>query len=290
MLKNTGAFLGKTVLVTGGSRGIGKAIVLKMAQDGCNVVIAAKTTEPHPKLEGTIYTAAKEVENAGGKCLPVQCDLRDEEAVINTVDKTLQKFGSLDILINNASAISLTNTEDTTMKKYDLMHHINTRGTFMASKYCIPHLKNSKNPHILNLSPPLDMSPHWFGRHLAYTMAKYGMSMCVLGLAEELKDLGIGVNALWPMTAIWTAAMGMLGGDEASNMCRKVDIMSDAAYAILSKDAKKCTGNFFVDELVLKEEGITDFEPYSCKPGSPLLADFFLPEHMTKGLMQNPGT
>ncbi|KAF7495582.1 Hydroxysteroid dehydrogenase-like protein 2 [Sarcoptes scabiei] len=289
MLKNTGAFLGKTIFVTGASRGIGKAIIMKMAKDGANVVIAAKTTEKHSKLEGTIFTAAKEVEDVGGKALPVKCDIRDEENVISAVNEAVKKFGAIDIVINNASAISLTTTEDTTMKKYDLMNQINTRGTYMTSKYCIEHLKKSSNPHILTLSPPLEMKPHWFGRHLAYTISKYGMSLCVLGLSDELKEFGIGVNALWPRTAIWTAAMNMLGGgqSEMANLCRNVDIMADSAYAILSKDSKTCTGNFFIDEEVLRNEGITDFSPYAIKQGSELLADFFIPEYLMKGLTVN---
>ncbi|XP_017477407.1 PREDICTED: hydroxysteroid dehydrogenase-like protein 2, partial [Rhagoletis zephyria] len=243
MIPNTGAFSRSTIFITGSSRGIGKNIALKLAKDGANVAIAAKTVEKHPKLEGTIFTAAKEIEAAGGKCLPIQCDLRDEEAVKVAIDKTLQKFGQLDVLVNNASAISLTGTEETTMKKYDLMHQINTRGTFMASKYALPHLKKSSRAHILNISPPLLMTPVWFGNHVAYTMAKYGMSMCVLGMAEEFKEHKIAVNALWPRTAIWTAATAMLlssGGQEqvqeTAKMCRKVDIMSDSAYSILSKD------------------------------------------------------
>ncbi|OTF81737.1 hydroxysteroid dehydrogenase-like protein [Euroglyphus maynei] len=286
------AFAGKTVFVTGGSRGIGKAIALKMAKDGCNVVIAAKTTDPHPKLEGTIFTAAKEIENNGGKCLPVQCDLRDEEAVIRAVNQAIDKFGKIDVLVNNASAISLTGTEETTMKKYDLMNQINARGTFMTSKYCIPHLKQSSNPHILNLSPPLEMKPRWFAPHVAYSMAKFGMSLCVLGMAEEFKEQGIAVNALWPRTAIWTAAMGMLSGgqQEMAKMCRKIDIMADAAYAITSKDSKSCTGNFFIDEEVLRNEGITDFDPYAIEPGTQLMGDFFIPERLMEGLAGMAGT
>ncbi|XP_046908820.2 hydroxysteroid dehydrogenase like 2 isoform X2 [Dermatophagoides farinae] len=292
MLKNTGAFAAKTVFVTGGSRGIGKAIALKMAKDGCNVIIAAKTTDPHPKLEGTIFTAAKEIENNGGNCLPVQCDLRDEENVIRAINQAVDKFGKIDVLVNNASAISLTGTEETTMKKYDLMNQINARGTFMASKYCIPHLKQSSNPHILNLSPPLEMKSRWFAPHVAYSMAKFGMSLCVLGMAEEFKDSGIAVNALWPRTAIWTAAMGMLSGgqQEIAKMCRKIDIMADAAYAITSRDSKSCSGNFFIDEEVLRDEGITDFDPYAIEPGTQLMGDFFIPERLMEGLAGLAGT
>ena len=218
--------------------------------------------------------------------MPIQCDLRDEEAVKNAFDKTFQTFGGLDILINNASAISLTGTEETTMKKYDLMHSINTRGTYMASKYALPGLKKSSNAHILNISPPLLMKPIWFEPHVAYTMAKYGMSMCVLGMAGEFRDMGIAVNALWPRTAIWTAAMAMLGGgvDETAKRCRTVDIMSDSAYAILSKPSKSTTGNFFIDEELLRSEGITNFESYSVQPGHDLMPDFFIPEHLMAGL------
>ncbi|XP_054162106.1 hydroxysteroid dehydrogenase-like protein 2 [Oppia nitens] len=277
---NTGVFAGKTIFISGGSRGIGKAIAVKLAKDGANVAIAAKTVDIHPKLEGTIYSAAEEVEKAGGKCLPIQCDLRDEEAVKNALEKTVNHFGGLDVLVNNASAISLTGTEETTMKKYDLMHTINTRGTFMCSKYAIPHLKKALNPHILNLSPPLVMTPKWFKNHVAYTMAKYGMSMCVLGMSHELKDVGIAVNALWPRTAIWTAAMAMLGGtnEEMANKCRKVDILSDSAYGILSKNSKQFTGNFVIDEDFLLSEGIQDLNQYAVKPGHTLMLDFFLPE------------
>jgi len=275
---------GKTVFITGASRGIGKQIALKVAEDGANVVIAAKTTEAHPKLPGTIYSAAEEVEAAGGKALPVQCDLRDEQNVKNAIDEAVKKFGGIDILVNNASAISLTGTLQTEMKRYDLMHSINTRGTFMTSKYCIPHLLKGSNPHILNLSPPLVMNPRWFKDHVAYTMAKYGMSMCVLGMAAELAPHGIAVNALWPRTAVWTAAMKMLGGgDDVAKNCRKPEVLSDAAYAILTKDSRSFTGNFCIDEEVLKAEGVTDMDKYAVAPGNPLMPDFFLPDEMIKG-------
>lgn len=277
---NVGKLSGYTLLITGASRGIGKAIALKAARDGANVVIAAKTTEPHPKLPGTIYTAAEEIEKAGGKCLPCVVDVRNEQDVEESVRKAVKHFGGIDILINNASAISLTGTLATPMKKYDLMNQVNTRGTYLCSKVCLPHLLASKkagrNPHILNISPPLNMKPVWFKNHTAYTIAKFGMSMCVLGMAEELKEDGIAVNALWPQTAIQTAAMDMLGGGTAQEMCRKTDIMADAAYAILIKDVTKCTGRFVIDEDILREEGITDLEQYSCVPGSNLLPDFFL--------------
>lgn len=273
---NTGKLAGKTIFITGASRGIGKAIALKAAKDGANIVIAAKTTEPHPKLPGTIYTAAKEVEEAGGKCLPCAVDIRDENAVNSAVQEAVKTFGGIDILVNNASAISLTGTLETPMKKYDLMNSINARGTYLCSQACLPYLKIGKNSHILNISPPLNMNPHWFKGHVAYTMAKYGMSMCVLGMAQEFKDDGISVNALWPKTAIATAAMEMLGGKEALASCRTDQIMADAAYVVLTRDSRARTGEFLVDEDVLIEVGVTDFEPYACVPGGKLLPDFFL--------------
>ncbi|KAK8769413.1 hypothetical protein V5799_014122 [Amblyomma americanum] len=270
---------GRTLFITGASRGIGKEIALKAAKDGANVVIAAKTAEPHPKLPGTIYTAAKEVEDAGGKCLPCILDVRDEEQVKRAVGDAVSKFGGIDILVNNASAISLTQTLSTDMKRYDLMHSVNVRGTFLTSKYCIPHLKKSSNPHILMLSPPLVMKPIWFQNHLAYTMSKYGMSMCVLGLAEELRADGIAVNAIWPKTAIHTAAIEMLmGAEHGQSSSRKPAIMADAAYAILTKPSRSFTGNFCIDERLLREEGVKDFEQYSCVPGSKLQPDFFIPD------------
>ncbi|EDO42526.1 predicted protein [Nematostella vectensis] len=275
---NTGKLAGKTVFITGASRGIGKAIAVKVARDGANVVIAAKTAEAHPKLPGTIYTAAKEVEENGGQCLPCVVDIRDESAVLGAVQEAVKKFGGIDILVNNASAISLTGTLETPMKKYDLMNSINARGTYLCSQACLPYLKQSKNSHILNLSPPLNLAPHWFKNHVAYTIAKYGMSMCVLGMAEEFKDDGIAVNALWPKTAIATAAMKMLGGDESIKMCRTSDIMADAAYVILTRDSRSMTGQFLIDEDVLRDIGVTDFESYSCAPGNALLPDFFLDE------------
>lgn len=271
------SFKGKTVFITGASRGIGKAIGLKLASEGANIVIAAKTTEPHPKLPGTIYTAAEEMIAAGGKALPLMVDIRHEEAVQEAVEKTVEVFGGIDILINNASAINLIPTEYLTMKQYDLMHSINTRGTFMTTKLCLPYLKKGKNPHVLNLSPPLNMDPKWFGNHVAYTIAKYGMSMCVLGQAVEFKDYGIGVNALWPRTTIDTAAVrNLLGGESISNQSRTPDIIADAAFYILSRDSKSCTGNFFIDDEVLASEGITDLDKYSVVPGSELMPDFFV--------------
>jgi citronellol/citronellal dehydrogenase len=268
---------GKSLFITGASRGIGKAIALRAARDGANIVVAAKTAEPHPKLEGTVYTAVEELQAAGGKALACITDIRFEEQVQAAVDKAVETFGGIDILVNNASAISLTGTLHTEMKRYDLMHSINTRGTYLTSKICLPHLFKAANAHILNLSPPLLMESHWFAEHVAYTMAKYGMSMCVLGMAEEFKDKGVAVNALWPRTAIATAAVrNLLGGDEVVRHCRKPDIMADAAHAILTRDSRKTTGNFFVDDDVLREEGVTDFEQYAVEPGVELQPDFFV--------------
>lgn len=291
MLPNTGRLAGCTVFITGASRGIGKAIALKAARDGANVVIAAKTSEPHPKLPGTIYTAAEEIEAAGGKALPCIVDVRDENQISEAVEKAVKTFGGIDILVNNASAISLTNTLDTPMKKVDLMMGINTRGTYLTSKVCIPYLKRSKVAHILNLSPPLNLNPIWFKNHCAYTIAKYGMSMCVLGMAEEFKG-EIAVNALWPKTAIHTAAMDMLGGSGVEKQCRTPDIMADAAYSILTKP-KNYTGNFIIDEELLKSEGIKDFDVYAVSPGHPLLPDFFLdetPEELTSKMEKHGGS
>ena len=268
---------GKTLFITGASRGIGKAIAMEAAKEGANIVVAAKTTEPHPKLEGTIYTAAEDLEKAGGKALPIKVDIRDEENVQAAVDKAVETFGGIDILINNASAISLTNTPSTSMKRYDLMHQVNTRGTFLCSKLCLPHLVKSSHAQILNISPPLNMKPHWFGGHVAYTMAKYGMSMCVLGMAEEFEDDNIGVNALWPRTAIATAAVkNVLGGEEMMRRSRKPQIMADTALIILKRDPAKSTGNFYIDDEVLAEEGVTDLDPYAVDPSAELVPDFFL--------------
>ena len=271
---------GKTIFITGASRGIGKAIGLRAARDGANVVIAAKTAEVHPKLEGTIYTAKAEIEAAGGKALACIVDVRFEEQVQEAVKLAVATFGGIDVLVNNASAISLTGTVDTAMKRYDLMHGVNTRGTFVCSQACIPHLAKSDNPHILNISPPLNMEARWFGPHVAYTMAKFGMSMCVLGMAEELKGQKIAVNALWPRTVIATAAVqNLLGGDATMKGSRKPDIMADAAYAMLTRKSTEFTGNFCVDETLLREAGTTDFSAYSMTPGikdSELLPDYFL--------------
>lgn len=272
---------GKTLFISGGSRGIGLAIALRAAADGANVTIAAKTAEPHPKLPGTIFTAAEEIEAAGGKALPVLCDIREEEQVADAVAKTAEAFGGIDICINNASAIQLTGTLSTDMKRFDLMHQINTRGTFVVSKMCIPHLKKSGNAHILNLAPPLDMEAKWFKGHAAYTMAKFGMSMCTLGMSAEFEKEGIAVNSLWPLTAIDTAAVrNLLGGDTMAKMSRSSEIMADAAHVILTRPSGECSGNFFIDEEVLRAEGVTDFSKYAPGAEGPLAADFFVPDEV----------
>ena len=262
---------GKRIFITGGSRGIGLAIALRAAADGASIAIAAKTADPNPKLPGTIFTAAAEIEAAGGRALAIQCDIRDENAIVAAVNETAEAFGGIDIVINNASAINLTNTENTPAKRFDLMMGVNTRGTFLTSQAALPYLRKSAqdgfNPHILMLSPPLSMKGKWFKPHLAYTMAKYGMSMCVLGLADELKKDGIGVNALWPRTAIDTAALAMIPGVD-TEFCRKPEILSDSAYIIFNRPAKECTGNFFIDDELLASEGITDLEKYSVVPGT----------------------
>jgi citronellol/citronellal dehydrogenase len=270
---------GKTLFITGGSRGIGLAIAKRAARDGAKVAIAAKTAEPHPKLEGTIHTAAKEIQDAGGIALPIVCDIRDEEQVQRAVGLTISTFGGIDICVNNASAISLTNTEATDMKRFDLMMGINTRGTFLVSKACLPHLKRSANPHILMMSPPLDMHPKWFGGHVAYTIAKYGMSLCVLGMAEEFKKDGVAVNALWPRTTIATAAIkNVLGGDKLMRMSRTADILADAAHLVFAQPAKTFTGNFLIDDTFLHDAGgVTDFEGYRVDKAMPLAPDFFVP-------------
>lgn len=270
----------KRIFITGGSRGIGLAIALKAAADGAKIAIAAKTTDPHPKLPGTIFSAAKEIEAVGGQALPIQCDLRDEDQIASSVAQAAAEFGGLDILINNASAINLTNTESTPAKRFDLMFDVNVRGTFLTSQAAIPHLRESakqgRNPHILTLSPPLSMKAHWFKNHVAYTMAKYGMSMCVLGMSSEFKKDGIAVNALWPRTAIDTAALQMIPGVDTT-LCRKPEILADAAYVILNRPSSDCTGNFFVDDEVLASEGITDLDKYAVVPGTKdFLLDFFL--------------
>ena len=268
---------GKTAFITGGSRGIGKAIGKRLAQAGANVVIAAKTAEPHPKLPGTIFTAAKEMEEAGGKALPIVMDIRSEEMVEAAVEMAVEEFGGIDFLINNASAINLSGTLQLPMKRYDLMQTVNTRGTFMASQKCLPHLKKSDNGHILTLSPPLNLDPKWFGTYPAYSIAKYGMSLCVLGMAEEFKHDGIAVNGLWPKTTIATAAVSnLLGGEDMIQRSRTPEIMADAAYYILTKDSRACTGNFFIDDEVLSGEGITDFDKYAVNPELELMPDLFV--------------
>lgn len=272
---------GKTLFITGASRGIGLAIAVRAARDGANVAIAAKTTEPHKHLPGTIYSAAEEIEKAGGKALPLIVDVREETQVADAVERTVAAFGGIDICVNNASAIQLTGTLQTEMKRYDLMHQINLRGTFLTSKYCIPHLKRASNPHVLALSPPLDMQPKWFAGHVAYSMAKYGMSMCMLGMSEEFKGDGIAFNALWPRTAVATAAIQFaLAGETGMRMCRTVDIMADAAYAIFNKPAREFTGRFLIDDTFLYEEGVRDFDQYRVDPTQPLMPDFFVPDDM----------
>ena len=272
---------GKTLFISGGSRGIGHAIALRAARDGANVVIAAKTTEPHPKLPGTIYSAAEDIERAGGQALPLMVDIRDEAQVQAAVGEAVQKFGGIDILVNNASAISLTGTLQTSMKRFDLMFGVNVRGTYVCSQACLPELLKSaeagRNPHILTLSPPLNMNPRWFAPHVAYTMAKYGMSMCVLGMAAEFRDQGIAVNALWPRTVIATAALQMIPGAEVDR-CRTPEIMADAAHAVLTRNAAnpKNSGNFYIDDEVLAENGITDLSAYAVRHGANLRTDIFL--------------
>ena len=269
---------GKTVFITGASRGIGKAIAVRAARDGANVVIAAKTREPNPKLPGTIYTAAEEIEAAGGKALAIPCDIRDEEAVRGAVAQAAERFGGIDVLVNNASAIHLADTPSTPMKRFDLMLGVNVRGTFLCTQACLPYLEKGQNPHVLVLSPPLSMRPRWFAPHVAYTVSKYGMSMCVLGMAEELRGRGIAVNALWPRTVIATAALNLLGGDETARHGRTPEIVADAAHAVLVRPATDCTGNFFIDEDVLRGEGVQDFERYAVKRGEPLMRDLFVDE------------
>jgi len=267
-----------TVLITGGTRGIGKAIGLRLAKEGANIAIAGKTAEPNPKLEGTIYTAAEEIAAAGnGRVLPLQGDIRYEDQIQAVVAKTVETFGGIDILVNNASAINLATTEQVEPKRYDLMHNINVRGTFLTSQACIPHLKQAHNPHILNLSPPLNLDPRWFAPHLAYTMSKYGMSMIILGLAEELRQYRIAANALWPKTTIATAAVkNVLGGDFLIQRSRTPEIVADAAFYVLQRPSFETTGNFFIDEDVLQQEGITDFGKYAINPGQKLMNDLFL--------------
>jgi citronellol/citronellal dehydrogenase len=268
---------GKTLFITGASRGIGLAIALRAARDGANIAIAAKTTEPHPKLGGTIYTAAADIERAGGRALPLAVDVRDEESVTVAVHACAQRFGGIDVCVNNASAINLAPTEQIEMRRYDLIQQINTRGTFLTTRACVPYLKSAANPHVLTLSPPLDLKPKWFAGHLAYSLSKYGMSLCMLGLAEEYRTAGIACNALWPRTTIATAAVEFaLGGEAMMRRSRKPEIVADAAYLILNRPARECTGQFFIDDSVLYEAGVRDFAPYSVTPGAALLADLFI--------------
>ena len=272
---------GKTLFITGASRGIGLAIAVRAARDGANVAVAAKTAEAHPKLPGTIFTAAEEIEKAGGKALPIVCDIRFEEQVQAAVEKTAAAFGGIDICVNNASAISLTGTLQTDMKRFDLMNQINSRGTYLVSRTCLPHLKRAANPHVLMLSPPLDMSAKWFRNHTAYSMAKFGMSMCVLGMSAEFADEGIAFNALWPRTGVATAAIrNALAGDEGMLRCRTPDILADAAYVIFNKRAKDFTGNFLIDDTFLAANGVSDFDQYRVDPTKPLMPDFFVPDSM----------
>lgn len=267
---------GKTVFITGASRGIGQAIALRAAADGANVAIAAKSDHRHPKLPGTIHETAEAVEAAGGNPLPLKLDIRDEDAVAEAMQQTAATFGGIDILVNNASAIWLAGTEDTPMKRFDLMFGVNVRGTYVCSQAALPYLKHAANPHILNLSPPLNMDSKWFAPHVAYTMAKYGMSQCVLGMAAEFRDIPVAVNALWPRTVIATAALAMLGGKIRPENCRKPEILADAAHWILTRPAAEATGNFYIDDEVLEQAGVTDFDQYAVEPGQPLITDLFL--------------
>lgn len=268
---------GKTLFITGASRGIGKAIAIRAAKDGANIAVVAKTREPHPKLPGTVYSSVEDIKSEGGNAIACIADIRFEDQVQTAVDATIERFGGIDILVNNASAINLSPTLELSMKRFDLMVAVNVRGTFLSSKLCVPHLKKAENPHILNLSPPLNMDPKWFKNNLAYTMAKYGMSMCVLGMAEEFKKDGIAVNALWPRTPIATAAVrNLLGEKTAVNHSRTPEIVADAAYIIVTKPSREYTGNFFIDEEILLENGITNLEKYAVNPDKELYVDFFL--------------
>ena len=267
---------GKTLLITGASRGIGKAIALRAARDGANIAVAAKSHQKHPVLPGTIHSAVEEIEQAGGQGLAIRLDVRDEQAIEQAVEATVARFGGVDILVNNASAIMLSGTQELPVKRFDLMFNTNVRGTYLMSRACIPHLLRAENPHVLNLSPPLNLNPKWFSEHVAYTMAKYGMSMCVLGMAEEFRQQGIAFNALWPRTVIATAALRVFGDQIQPDNCRTEEIMADAAHTILCRDARLCTGNFFLDEAVLRSAGVKDFEKYSVKPGEALMKDLFL--------------
>ena len=271
---------GKTLFITGASRGIGLAIGLRAARDGANIVVAAKTAAPHKKLPGTVYSAAEDIEKAGGRALPLVVDVREPDSVNAAVAAAVDQFGGIDICVNNASAIQLTGTLATDIRRYDLMNQVNARGTFIVSRACLPHLLKAETPHVLMLSPPLDMSPRWFGSHVAYTMAKYGMSMCVLGMAEEFRDQGVAFNALWPRTGVATAAIEFaLAGEEGMKHCRTPEIIADAAYAIFNKPSGQCTGNFFIDDVLLYAEGERDFDKYRVDPTKALMPDFFVPEN-----------
>jgi citronellol/citronellal dehydrogenase len=281
---------GKTLFITGASRGIGLAIALRAARDGANVAVVAKTVEPHPKLPGTIFTAVEEIEAAGGRGLALACDIRFEDQVDDAVARTVATFGGIDVCVNNASAISLTPTLATDMKRYDLMNGINARGTFLCSKATIPHLRRSSNPHILNMSPPLDMRAKWFAQHVAYTMAKYGMSLCTLGMSEEFRGDGIAVNSLWPVSTIDTAAVrNLLGGQQVADASRSPEILADAAHAILTQPSRECTGNFFLDEEVLRAEGVAEFSHYANVPDERLVRDFFIPDEAFDDVGTNVG-
>jgi len=267
---------GKTIFITGATRGIGREIALRCARDGANIVVTGKTNSPHPRLPGTVHSVTKEIEAAGGRALPLQLDVRDANAIANAVERAADSFGGIDVLVNNASAISLTGTLDTPANRFDLMFGVNVRGTFLCSQACVPHLMKGSNPHILNLAPPLNMEARWFQGHVAYTMAKYGMSMCTLGMAEEFRAHGIAVNSLWPRTTIATAAIEVNFPEAILKASRKPAIMADAAYVILNRDSRSATGNFYIDETVLREEGVSDFDQYAVTPGAGLYSDLFL--------------
>jgi len=276
MLTGSKTLSGKTLFITGASRGIGKAIALRAARDGANIVVASKTDKPHPKLEGTIHTAVAEIQAAGGRGLAVRMDVRIDEEVDAAVARAVEEFGGIDILVNNASAIMLKNTQELPMRRFDLMFEANVRGSYTAIRACIPHLLKATNPHVLNLSPPLNLNPDWFAPHVAYTMSKYGMSMCVLGMAEEFRKAGVAFNTLWPRTVIATAALNQLAGSVAAENCRTPEIMADAAHEILTRNSRECTGHFFLDENVLRATGMKNFDQYSVVPGKPLMKDLFL--------------
>jgi len=274
---------GKTIFITGATRGIGREIALRCARDGANVVVTGKTASPHARLPGTIHSVAREVEDAGGRALAIMLDIRDADAIVNAVRQTVESFGGIDALVNNASAISLTGTAETPVRRFDLMFSVNVRGTFLCSQACVPHLAKAANAHILNLAPPLNLEPRWFKGHVAYTMAKYGMSMCTLGMADEFRPQGIAVNSLWPRTTIATAAIEVNFPQAILRASRKPSIVADAAYVVLNRDSRATTGNFYIDETVLREEGVTDFEPYAVTRGAALYSDLFLDRNSVTG-------